>query len=177
MFLTGNGTNDDHYGQDWAGLLDNWFTSVWAASTRQQDLLAALAAGRAWCASLSGYRGSLDLLVDSQCPMGSVSVSTVPTRQLTAAATAVPGGGSLQVLQGQADHAGAADPAPNTKVIGIYSAAELGQGPVRQPVDNRDGSFLRTQVLDASGTVVALSNPVWLLRDPPPGGIPAPRAA
>jgi hypothetical protein len=81
------------------------------------------------------------------------------------------------VLQGQADYAGAADPAPNTKVVGVYSAAELARGPVRQPVDNRNGSFLRTQVLDASGTVVALSNPVWLLRDPPPGGIPAPRAA
>jgi hypothetical protein len=32
-------------------------------------------------------------------------------------------------------------------------------------------------VRNAAGTVVALSNPVWLFRSAPPGGIPAPRAA
>ena len=37
------------------------------------------------------------------------------------------------------------------------------------------GSFVRSQVLDSAGTVVGLSNPVWLLRSVPPGGIPAPR--
>jgi hypothetical protein len=45
VFLTGNGTNDDHYGQNWHGITNNWFTSVWAASTAEADLLAALAAG------------------------------------------------------------------------------------------------------------------------------------
>ncbi len=32
-FLTGNGTTDDHYGQNWYGITNNWFTSAWAAST------------------------------------------------------------------------------------------------------------------------------------------------
>ena len=42
-------------------------------------------------------------------------------------------------------------------------------------VNTRKDSFVRTQVLDSTGTLVGLSNPVWLLRAAPPGGIPAPR--
>src|SRR5215472_6073994 len=85
LFFTGNGTNDDHWGKNWIGKPNNWFSSVWAASTATGDLLAALAAGRAWCASLSRYRGSMDLLVDGSVPMGSVSVSAVTSRKLVPA--------------------------------------------------------------------------------------------
>ena len=175
LFFTGNGTNDDHFGKDWLAKSNNWFSSVWAPGTGIADLLAALAAGRAWCASLSGYRGSLDLLVDGSVPMGSVSVSTVPSRRLVATATAIPAQGSLQILQGKVDYAGAADLSANTKVIGSYSAGQLGGGSVVHRVNTRKDSFVRTQVLDSTGTVVGLSNPVWLLRAVPPGGIPAPR--
>jgi hypothetical protein len=175
LFLTGNGTNDDHFGQDWLGPMNNWFSSVWARSTGIADLLAALAAGRAWCASLSRYRGSLDLLVDGTVPMGSVNVSTVLSRRLVATATAIPAHGTLQILQGRVDYAGAANLSANTKVIGSYSASQLTGGSVVQQVSNRKDSFVRTQVLDPTGSVVGLSNPVWLLRAAPPGGIPAPR--
>jgi hypothetical protein len=177
VFLTGNGTSDDHFGQNWLGMPNNWVTSAWAASTAQPHLLGALAAGRAWCGSLSGFRGSLDLAVDGSCPMGSVSVSTATSRRLTAAATAIPARGSLQVLQGAVDYAGTAGLAANTRVIGDYTAADLASGSVTQSVDTSQGSFLRTQVVSASGTVIGLSNPVWLLRSAPPHGIPAPRAA
>ena len=177
VFLTGNGTNDDHFGQNWHGITNNWVTSTWAASTAEADLLASLAAGRAWSGSLSAYRGSLDLLVDGSCPMGSVSVSNVTSRQLVASATGIPASGSLQVLQGAVDYAGTAGLAANTQVIGTYTAADLAGGSVTQPVDTSQGSFVRTQVLNASGAMIGLSNPVWLLQTAPPGGIPAPRAA
>jgi hypothetical protein len=177
LFFTGNGTNDDHFGKNWLAKSNNWFSSVWAPSTGVADLLAALAAGRAWCASLSGYRGSLDLLVDGSVPMGSVSVSAVPSRRLVAIATAIPAQGSLQILQGTVDYAGAADLSANTKVIGSYSAGQLSGGSVVHRTNTGKDSFVRTQVLDSAGTVVGLSNPVWLLRAVPPGGIPAPRQA
>jgi len=177
VFLTGNGTSDDHFGQNWRGIGNNWVTSAWAASTAQRHLLAALAAGRAWCGSLSSFRGSLDMLVDGTCPMGSVSVSRATSRRLTAAASAIPARGTLQVLQGAVDHAGTAALTANTRVIGAYTAADLARGSVTQSIDTSEGSFLRTQVLSASGNVVGLSNPVWLLRAAPPRGIPAPRAA
>jgi hypothetical protein len=175
LFLTGNGTNDDHFGKNWLGPRNNWFSSVWAPSTGVGDLLAALAAGRAWCASLSRYRGSLDLLVDGTVPMGSVSVSKVTSRKLVASATAIPAHGRVQILQGTVDYAGAADLSANTKVIGSYSGSQLTGGSVTQRIDTSKDSFVRTQVLDSTGTQIGLSNPVWLLRAAPPGGIPAPR--
>ena len=177
VFLTGNGTNDDHFGLDWAGIRNNWFTSAWAKSTREADLLAALAAGRVWCASLSKYRGSLDLLVDGSCPMGSVSVSKASSRKVAATATKVPSNGSLQILQGTVDYAGTSDLSANTKIIATYPASKLTSGSVKLSVSNHSGSFLRTQVLNSDGDVIGLSNPAWLLRSAPPGGIPAVRAA
>lgn len=176
IFLTGNGTSDDHYGQDWVGILNNWVTSAWATSTSEADLLASLAAGRVWCGSLSAYWGTLDLLVDGLCPMGSVSVSSLNSRQLVATATKIPVGGSLVVLQGKVDFAGQADLAANTHVIASYGAGEVGGGLVATSIDTSVESFVRTQVLDASGRIIGLSNPVWLLRSSPPDGIPAARA-
>jgi hypothetical protein len=177
VFLTGNGTSDDHFGRDWRGIHNNWITSAWAASTAQADLLAALAAGRAWCGSLTTFRGSLDMLVDGSVPMGSVSVSGLRSRRLAVTATAIPANGSLQVMQGAVDYAGPSGLAANTKVTGSYSAAELAGGPVTQTTDTSRDSFVRTQVLDGSGRIVGVSNPVWLLRAAPPGGIPASRQA
>jgi hypothetical protein len=109
--------------------------------------------------------------------MGSVSVSTVTSRQLAVTATGLTANGSLQVLQGAVDYAGTAGLTSDTQVIATYSAAELAGGSVTLPIDTSAGSFVRTQVLDDSGTTVGVSNPVWLLQDPPPGGIPAPREA
>jgi hypothetical protein len=176
-FLTCNGVNDDHFGQNWLGITNNWFTSAWAVSTEEADLLAALAAGRAWCGSLSGYGGSLDLLVDGSAPMGSVSVSQVTSRRLVAQASGIPSGGSLQILQGAVDYAGTAGLTANTKVIGAYSAADLAGGSITKSINTSQGSFVRSQVLNSTGAVIGLSNPVWLLRAAPPGGIPTPRAA
>ena len=177
VFLTGNGVSDDHFGVDWYGIGNNWITSVWAASTAEADLLAGLAAGRSWCGSLSGFRGSLDMLVDGSVPMGAVSVSSVTSRQLAVIATGMPADGSLEVLQGAVDYAGTNGLAANTQVIGSYTAADLVGGEVTQAVDTSADSFVRTQVLTSAGAVVGLSNPVWLLPNAPPNGIPVPRQA
>jgi hypothetical protein len=176
VFLTGNATSDDHFGQNWFGIVNNWVTSTWAASTSEANLLASLAAGRTWCSSLSHYRGSLELLVDGSCPMGSVSVSAVNSRQLVATATEIPAGGSLQVLQGTVDNAGTADLSANTHVIVSYGAGDLAGGSVARSIDTSQPSFVRTQVLDGTGRIVGFSNPVWLLRGTPQRGIPPARA-
>ncbi len=138
LFLTGNGTNDDHFGQNWLGPMNNWFSSVWAPGTSIGDLLAALAAGRAWCASLSRYRGSLDLLVDGTVPMGSVSVSKVVSRKLVAS-------GQPQA-RGQRDrHPGAgqaADPAGHGRLRRCRGPVGEYQGDrflLRQPAHRRVG--------------------------------------
>jgi hypothetical protein len=50
-------------------------------------------------------------------------------------------------------------------------------GFVNVSVDTSTPRYVRAVVRDAAGVAVALSNPVWLLRDLPPGGIPAARVA
>ena len=181
VFLTGNGVSDDHFGTNWPGIKNNWTTSAWAASTGTSDLTAALAAGQAWCGSLSqfGAGASLNLVVDGVCPMGSASVSGLAQRGLTVAATGIPAGGSLLVLQGDVDYAGTADPSDNTTVIASYSAAGLapGGGHETLTVDTSSASFAVLHVTDAGGNTIATSNPVWMLQNPPPNGIPAPRQA
>jgi hypothetical protein len=177
LFLTGNGVSDDHAGTNWYGIANNWVTSVWAASTGMSDLLAALASGRSWCGSLSKFRGSLDLLVDGTVPMGAVSVSSVTSRKLAASATGLPSGAVLQVLQGTVDYAGQGSLTANTRLIGSYIATQLASGKVTQAVDTSADCFLRTQIISSTGAIVATSNPVWLLRKPPPNGIPAARAS
>ncbi|HEY2307975.1 MAG TPA: hypothetical protein VGI05_19055 [Streptosporangiaceae bacterium] len=181
VFLTGSGTSDDHFGTDWYGIKNNWITSAWAASTGTADLVAALAAGQAWCGSLSefGAGASLNLAVDGSCPMGSASLSSLPRRQLAVTATGIPAGGSLVVLQGAVDYAGTTGLADNTQVIAGYSGTQLAAagGVETLAVDTSSESFAVLRVTDASGTTVAASNPVWMLRKLPPNGIPAPRQA
>jgi hypothetical protein len=181
VFLTGNGVSDDHFGTGWSSILNNWITSAWAASTGTSDLIAALAAGQAWCGSLSefGAGASLNLAADGICPMGSVSLSSLAQRQLTVTATGLPAGGSLVVLQGAVDYAGTASLADNTQVIASYSATDLAAagGQETLAVDTSSESFAVLHVTDAGGNTVATSNPVWMLQNAPPNGIPAPRQA
>jgi len=175
IFLTGNGTTDDHVGTNWLRSGNNWFTSVWAASSAEADLLNALAAGRGWCGSLPWFRGNPGLLIDGACPMGSVSISTLPSRQTadrnrTSGQQRRPGAPGHRGLRGnRLTH-------PDTLVIATYSTVDLAGGSVSMAVDNSVSSFVRTQVVDSTGVVIALSNPAWLLRVAPPGGIPIPRS-
>jgi hypothetical protein len=68
---------------------------------------------------------------------------------------------------------------PNAQTIASYSDTEMaaGGGQVTLAVDTSSESYARTVVTDATGTVVAASNPVWMLASTPSGGIPAPRQA
>jgi hypothetical protein len=108
--------------------------------------------------------------------MGLVSVASVSSRKLTATATGIPAGGSLQIVQGAVDYAGTAQLTANTKVIATYTASQLADGRITLPVDTGYGSFVRTQVRNVASATVGLSNPAWLLRTAPPRGIPARRS-
>lgn len=174
VFLTGNGVNDNHNGRNWYGQQNNWITSVWAPSAAEADLLAALRAGRGWSNSLRA-RCSLDLLVDGVCPMGSVSLSSVANRKVQVFASGLPSGGTVQVLRGNVDYAGTADPTPNTMVIASFTVTQAATSPT-VTVDTTSSCFVRTIVRNYSGAVVGTSNPVWLLRQIPSSGIPVARA-
>ncbi|MDQ3055139.1 MAG: hypothetical protein M3R66_15400, partial [Actinomycetota bacterium] len=177
MFLTANGVSDDHNGTGWTAR-PTWTTSVWAGSANETALLNSLKSGQSWCGSITQHRGALDLLVDNRCPMGSASVSQLQARDVKVTATSVPSGGSVEIVRGVVDYAGPGTPAPGTQVIKTFPATAFGTGNATVRVDTNQSSFVRSQVRDSTGTVIALSNPVWLLRENPPAGrtIPAARA-
>ena len=109
--------------------------------------------------------------------MGSVTVSSASTRKVHVVATGMPTGSTLQVVRGTVDYAGTANAVPNSSVMRSYTASALAGGSVDFVADTSASRFLRTQVIGSDGVLLAASNPVWLLRSAPPGGIPAPRAA
>ena len=178
VFLTGNGTNDDHFGLNWHGIGNNWFTSAWAASIAEADLLAALSRGRAWCASLSAYRGSLDLLVDGSCPMGSVSISRVSARRkLAATATSIPASRVTAGASGSGQlrrHRGPDRQYQGHRHLCRRSNWPAAASPSRSTPPRAASCALRCATPQVA--LVGLSNPVWLLRAAPPRGIPAARS-
>ena len=176
FFLTGNGSNDDHGGVGWSTLLNNWTTGVWAASTAESDLLAALLAGRAWAGPISSPV-TLDLMADGSCPMGSVSVSTARSRSVQVQATGLPAGSTLELVRGAVDYAGTADPTATSTRVASVGAAGLTAGSTTLSVDTSASCFVRAVVRSSSGGVLCASNPLWMLRETPPTPIPAARAA
>jgi hypothetical protein len=175
IFLTGTGVSDDHSGQDWLGQESNFVTWAHARSRDLGDLLPSLAAGRVYFGDPARFSGVVDLLVDGAAPMGSVTTSTAATRTVRAILTGLPADGVVRVVRGTVDLAGAARPEPGTTFTDMPASA-WAPGFVDLTVDTSSPRFVRIEVRDKTGRVLALSNPVWLLRDTPAGGIPAPRS-
>ncbi len=174
IFTTGTGVNDSH-GGGWTGQQNNFLTWAWAEGKAESSLMSALASGRCYFADL-GFRGRLDLTVDGFAPMGSASVADLASRQLQIVATGLPSGGSVRLVQGPVDFAGAAVPDPGT-VTATLPVTEFATGSVTVSIDTSASRFARVEVVDASGKFLAGSNPVWMLRAAPPSGIPTARIA
>ncbi len=182
VFLTGNGVSDNHTGHVNGWSVDAGFntfqTTLWAASTGEADLLDALRAGRGYCAEILIYTGQLWLQVDAN-PMGSVSVASATSRPLSVTATSLPSTGVIEVVRGPVDYAGTASPDPATTVVATLAASAFAStGSATVTIDTSTSCFVRVNLLDTSlGRRTAFSNPIWLLRATPPGGIPAARLA
>jgi hypothetical protein len=174
-FLTGNGTSDDHGGLGWKSLNNGFATGAWTASKTDTDVTAALAAGRAFAAHVGRWPGGqLDMVVDDTVPMGAVSVSAMTSRRMALSVTSIPTGGSIQLVSGPVDYAAAQD--PGTTVVRTLGPSAFVGGVASFAVDTTTSRFYRAQVLASDGSVIGTGNPVWLLRQQPPSGIPAHRA-
>jgi hypothetical protein len=175
-FLTGNGTSDDHSGKGWRSLDNGFATGLWAASSNDGDVVRALAAGRAFAAHVGRWPGGeMDVLVDGTVPMGAVSVSSRTSRQLAISAANLPAGSTVQLVAGPVDYSGQVD--PGTWIVTTLPASAFAAGPCTVQVDTSSSRFYRAQIIASDGGLVGTANPVWLLRQAPPAGVPPARAA
>jgi hypothetical protein len=174
--LTGNGVNDDHDAVAWGTLANGFSTGIWSGTTDHASLMAGLRSGRAFTAHTGRFRAAvLDLLVDGAVPMGSMTVSGAVSRRLEIQAANLPSNSRVALVAGPVDYTGR-DPA--TTVLESIPASSFGSSAiVSRSIDTSRSCFVRTQVHDSTGGIIGVSNPVWLLREVPPGGIPAARAA
>ncbi|MFL6238615.1 MAG: hypothetical protein ACJ735_03845 [Actinomycetes bacterium] len=180
LWLTGTGVSDNHNGLSHNGWLDDtnrFTTSAWASASDPDTLLATLRTGRAFCAEIGAGVSAVDLTVDG-IAMGSVSVRpdlTTRTAQLTVGG--LPADGSVQLVQGIVDYAGVNDPEPLTNVVKVLGAADFDSGLASVDIDSSVSSYVRLNVLNSSGRCVALSNPLWILAEPPATPVPTQRQA
>jgi hypothetical protein len=153
---------------------NGFLTGLWATSSREPDLVAALAGGRAYTFHPGRTPGlQLDTLVDDAVPMGHASIATRATRTVAVGIANLPGDCTVELVRSPLDPA-ATEPAGT--VVRSWAASEFGAGgTVSTSVDTTTACFVRPQVR-RSGTLVATGNPTWLLRQEPSGGIPAARA-
>jgi hypothetical protein len=176
-WLTGNGVSDDHVGGDWRSLNNGFLTGIWSASTAQADLAQALAGGRAFTHHPRFCPGlDVDTAVDGTVLMGKASIGDRLSRSIEIMVTALPADCTLELVRGPVDYVGE-DPA--TEVVSRFAPSAFGAGgtgTVAATVDTAASCFVRPQVR-RNGVLVASGNPTWLLREPPPGGIPASRVA
>jgi hypothetical protein len=106
--------------------------------------------------------------------MGKASVASPSTRSVAVEVANLPSNCTVQLVRGPVDLAGQ-DPA--TTVVATFPRSSFGtsgSGTVSVAVDTATSCFIRPQVLQ-NGVLVATGNPTWLLRTPPPGGVPANR--
>ena len=131
LWLTVSGVNDNHNGGrgNWRREANRFVTSSWASSAAEPDLIASLGAGRVFVGELGSWAGTLDLSVDGVVPMGSVSVRPhLTSRTATIAATQLPAGAVVELVQGPVDYAGTTDLDPRSRVVATIPAAAFGSG-------------------------------------------------
>lgn len=171
LFLTGTGLSDDYSGQDWLGQESNFVTYAHARSRELHHLLPTLSAGDVFFADPALFAGTIELIVDGAAPMGSVTISRERTRNVRVACTGLPAGSVVRVVRGTVNLAGPGVPEPGTSASEL-PASDWRRGYVDLGIDTSAPRFVRVEVRTAAGQVIALSNPVWLLRDDPTGDIP-----
>ncbi len=160
IFLTGTSQQDDHVGQSWLGFAQFFLTSVWAASTSADDLLAAMASGQVWGHDLARWpSGTLDLEVEGRRAMGKVLRTSAARHRVAVTATDLPEGAVVDVVVGVCDLQGLTPSVQRS----AYPASDFAAGPVGVLLDRGVGSYLQVEVHDADGLLLGFGNPFWML--------------
>jgi predicted metal-dependent phosphoesterase TrpH len=162
VFLTANGTTDDHRGTDWMGRRRRWLTRVWSPTTQQADLCAALRGGRAWFYDPLRWDGLFDLNAGGTTPMGHVKFTRRGVVDVGVRATDLPAGSHLRMVIGKCDFAGPRRVQPLNRTL-VVAARNIRRGRHVVPVKTASGVYVRAMVVLASGKLAGFSNPLWIL--------------
>ncbi len=166
IFLTGNGVNDAHNG-NWAESANRFVTWAWAPDFKESSLLEALAAGRVWTAEpiLPGH----DRPARRRCCTHGVRLRQRPQHAQPPDHRHQDAQGGLgETRDGSRRLRRPVSARPGDGVVAV-DLLRASSGPATVSVDTNLGRFARVEVLDSTGRVVAVSNPVWMLRADPPG--------
>ncbi|MDQ2758630.1 MAG: hypothetical protein M3Y71_19070 [Actinomycetota bacterium] len=154
LVFTANGVSDDHGGRSWK---DTFLTHLWGGRTEASDL-AALRSGRATVMRLP-FLGDLAITLDGR-PMGSVPSSSVrQPGELTILTAELPSDTTLEVVSGLTTVTGRYTLAARTTTTGVQ-LPRTGTGSVSVGVPGGDG-YHRVVARDATGSIIAFTNPVW----------------
>jgi len=174
VFVTAIGVTDDHSGKPWLSQRTRWISSAWAPTTETADLVRAIGAGRLWFWDLGGWGGTFDIVAHGKPAMGGVLVTSDQRVAVDVLATDLPANGSLDIVVGQVDRAGPTVPEPAT-VLHTSPARQVRDGHRSIDLSPGAGQYVRAVVRDGAGTVVGYSNPLWVLPEEPPTGVPPDR--
>jgi hypothetical protein len=172
VFITANGTTDDHQGTDWLKGR-RWLTRVWSRNRTRSSLSAALESGRAWFYDPRRWDGAFDLRVGGSTPMGSVLFTGKRALDVSVRATDLPRGSRVYLVVGQCDLAGATHLKVLSDVRGIAAKRFVG-GRWSGRVSRGRGVYVRATVRDSNHNLVAFSNPIWILPESRRGQVVVP---
>jgi len=166
--LVGIGTSDAHGGpQDrWDTNPNNFVSWIYAAAPEKAALIEGLRAGRVLFGDLTRFDGALDLVTDAGHRMGREVLTDRTAVDVVLLGRGLPAGAAVRVIiAGEAV----------TTFLAADEAEQLATHRVEMP--ETGSTFVRFEVLDASGQPVALTNPIHFLSEVPTGGLPPARAA
>ena len=173
----GVGASDDHVGEvgTWTSTAQPLQHGDVGTGASGEAAAEAMRLGRVYMSELGSFDGTLDLLVDDVVPMGGVSVGEASERSLAVFGRGLPPGSVVNVVQGRIDYVGSGTPDPLVTTIATISAAALAGGSTLVPIDTTASTYVRTEVVTSAGRGVAMSNPVFLYREPPRRAVPVGR--
>jgi hypothetical protein len=161
IFITGVGVSDSHDNDvGWLEGPNNFITWVYAASHAQEDLIEALRAGRAFFGDPTRFDGRLDITTSGGGRMGQVLSLGDAGTTLTYSADGLRPGQRIRIVRDGR--------------IGERLAPSDRSFEFSEQIAGGEPTFVRFEVVDDQGPV-ALSNPVYLLPEPLPRGVPSAR--
>jgi hypothetical protein len=188
VFTTGCGVTDTHgpsifYGWGpWEALPsreNNFATWFHVDAPDEPGFIRAMKAGRAFFGDPFLFGGTIDLWTPEGFPMGRVVVTDRASHEVVVDVAGFADSASVRLLQLEVRGDPPSEYLDPVVLCDTLLAAPTLAGSILDTVsvDTTVPSFVRVEVSHSSTEAIAFSNPLFLLLDVPPGGIPAERAA